>query len=496
MFDSLMEDVAGRTGLSADKARQLLGALTALIFDEKQGGFAGFIDRFRQKGLGELVQSWVGTGPNQPITPAQVQDVFGAPLIGGIASRLGLDSAATASAIGGALPGLVDRLSADGQVPAGLPDTLKGWVASAGDWLGDLGSHGWGALAGGAAAVGGAVAGGARAAGHSAGAGARAVADAARQTGRGTGRLLPWLLLAAAIIVAFLLLRGCHRPAEPAGSASSATESAAPAPPAPTPAATAGAPAPGTAPASTAHAALDFGKDKLAVSGELGSDAERTRLMDALRKAYGASAVDGDLKVAAGLAPAPWLDKLVAALPSLRIPGLSLGLEGNRVDIKSGGLPEAERFAASQAVRDAFDGFDITGQWDRASAALGALTPQSSPEDLAKALNLLTIGFATGSATITADSAETLERAATAIATMPAGTRIEVGGHTDNTGNAAANLKLSQDRADAVQRKLVELGAPADRLAAKGYGQDAPVADNATEEGRAQNRRMIFTVLK
>ena len=89
-----------------------------------------------------------------------------------------------------------------------------------------------------------------------------------------------------------------------------------------------------------------------------------------------------------------------------------------------------------------------------------------------------------------------LAKAASVIKSAPAGTRIEVGGHTDNTGNAAANMQLSQDRAAAVASQLVANGVNAAMLTSKGYGQDKPIADNSTEQGRAKNRRMEFTVLK
>ena len=78
----------------------------------------------------------------------------------------------------------------------------------------------------------------------------------------------------------------------------------------------------------------------------------------------------------------------------------------------------------------------------------------------------------------------------------PPGTRIEVGGHTDNTGEAAHNLQLSLDRANAVTAKLVELGVDGAMLAGKGYGQGKPVASNSSEEGKAQNRRMEFALIK
>ena len=67
---------------------------------------------------------------------------------------------------------------------------------------------------------------------------------------------------------------------------------------------------------------------------------------------------------------------------------------------------------------------------------------------------------------------------------------LEVSGYTDNIGSAQKNLKLSQDRADAVKAYLVGKGVAADRITSTGYGVDNPVADNATRAGRAKNRRV------
>ena len=71
---------------------------------------------------------------------------------------------------------------------------------------------------------------------------------------------------------------------------------------------------------------------------------------------------------------------------------------------------------------------------------------------------------------------------------------MRIGGYTDNTGSADANVKLSNDRANNVMAELVRMGISQDRLEAKGYGADHPVADNSTEEGRAQNRRISMLV--
>ena len=73
---------------------------------------------------------------------------------------------------------------------------------------------------------------------------------------------------------------------------------------------------------------------------------------------------------------------------------------------------------------------------------------------------------------------------------------IEVAGHTDSMGSDAYNMKLSQQRAEAVRNFLISRGVAADRLTAKGYGESQPVADNATEEGRFKNRRVELFPLK
>lgn len=74
--------------------------------------------------------------------------------------------------------------------------------------------------------------------------------------------------------------------------------------------------------------------------------------------------------------------------------------------------------------------------------------------------------------------------------------KIEVGGHTDNVGKPAANMTLSQDRANTVRAYLLTKGIDPARVTAKGYGMTQPVADNKTEDGRAQNRRTEVKILE
>jgi len=74
--------------------------------------------------------------------------------------------------------------------------------------------------------------------------------------------------------------------------------------------------------------------------------------------------------------------------------------------------------------------------------------------------------------------------------------RIEISGHTDNKGSRVTNQKLSAARAKAVVDYLVKKGGTASRLESKGYAFDQPIATNDTKDGRQQNRRVEFKVLK
>ncbi len=97
--------------------------------------------------------------------------------------------------------------------------------------------------------------------------------------------------------------------------------------------------------------------------------------------------------------------------------------------------------------------------------------------------------FQTGSANIAPSSMDQLETVAEIMSAYP-GTRIRIEGHTDNTGDAAANKTLSEQRALAVKQALNGLGVSNDRIETVGYGQERPVASNDTEAGKRENRRV------
>lgn len=119
--------------------------------------------------------------------------------------------------------------------------------------------------------------------------------------------------------------------------------------------------------------------------------------------------------------------------------------------------------------------------------------PLSKPE-INKEVVLNNVFFETDKFDLKAESKLELDKLVHLLKKFPF-MKIEIGGHTDNTGDASKNQTLSQNRAKAVKEYLVSKGVDATRLTSVGYGDKQPVADNGTAEGRAQNRRTAFKVI-
>jgi len=124
---------------------------------------------------------------------------------------------------------------------------------------------------------------------------------------------------------------------------------------------------------------------------------------------------------------------------------------------------------------------------------IGFITDSSKPVDQTTWFNFDRLLFDTGAATLQPSSQEQLTNIAEILKAYP-NVHVKIGGYTDNTGDAAANQKLSDDRAKNVMNALVSLGIDPSRLESQGYGDQYPVADNSTEEGRQQNRRIALRV--
>ena len=117
---------------------------------------------------------------------------------------------------------------------------------------------------------------------------------------------------------------------------------------------------------------------------------------------------------------------------------------------------------------------------------------EQATTEITEVLKLENVEFVTAKADLTDKGKATLDKIAAILAKVD--TTVGIGGHTDSRGREAANLKLSQQRADTTKAYLVGKGIAAARLTSVGYGASKPVADNATEEGRARNRRIEFDV--
>ena len=391
MLDAIIRQAAERFGLG-DNAKQFVGQLLGLIFNPGTGGISGFLQKFKDAGLGDAAASWVGGTPgDNDLQPDQVHAVLGSDTISSLASKIGVPASAVSLATAGLLPRIIGALTPGGQLPTSIPASVSGLIPG----LGSLGAG----IGNAARSAGDAVSHGAGAASAAAGrAAANVGAGASAAAGGGLG-FLKWLIPLVLVLGLGYCMWTKRGDQAPAIDAMPATDVA----------------------ASAADAAVPT---------------------DAAMPAPDASAAPVD----AAAAPAASADTTATPAPT-------------------------------------------------ADEALGALQAGNfTADNLIKALNLTGIQFDTGSSRISATSQAILGKAAEALKKSPEGTRVEIGGHTDNTGNAAANLKLSEARAAAVRARLVELGVSDAILTAKGYGDTKPVADNGTAEGRAQNRRMEFSL--
>jgi uncharacterized protein YidB (DUF937 family) len=367
MFEALIRDAAKRFGLG-DKANGLLAALLSTIFDERSGGIAGLFAKFREQGLGDLFGSWIGNAQPKPIELQQLENVLGANVISGIADKLGIARGTAVAAVSAMLPELIGMLTPNGQLPTSIPSGVSSYLGG----LGNLGQ------------VGGKVS-------HAVGSTVRnaeaAVPANAPSSGLGW---LKWLVLAAII----LALGYCTLNRKPEVGVPATSESAAPT-------------APAAVAVPTAEPKLSLVNDggKVVYSGTVASEAEKTRLIDALNAAFGTDHLSGDVSVDANTRPASWLAALSGLLPDfLKTQGAKLDFDGNAITL-GGTISDAERSTLAGLLKNLFGGFTLKGlepsAMQNASEAFKSLQPGNyTAADLVKALNLMTIHFDTGSAAI------------------------------------------------------------------------------------------------
>lgn len=127
----LLDSVLGSLsqGGSGSGGNPLLETVLSMVNNPDTGGLAGLLQKFQEHGLGNVADSWVSTGKNLPISGDQVQEALGSGALGDIASKLGLSTGDVSSQLADLLPGVVDKLTPNGQVPD---------MGSLGDLLGSL----------------------------------------------------------------------------------------------------------------------------------------------------------------------------------------------------------------------------------------------------------------------------------------------------------------------------------------------------------------------
>ncbi len=222
------------------------------------------------------------------------------------------------------------------------------------------------------------------------------------------------------------------------------------------------------------------------------------RIADAARDvgSGAARAVDTATAAAAGALQGPepltrrgWFWGVLAAIALLFLAGLSYWATTVDTTARTAG-PAAARAVRSLELPGGAK-IDVTagGFVDSLAAFL------ASKDATARSFTFDDLHFETGSATLTPAS----DRQLTALAAVLGAygdVSVHVAGYTDNTGDPAANRRLSADRAAAVKQALVVRGVPASRIADEGFGPDSPIAPNDTEEGRSRNRRVELGVVK
>jgi OOP family OmpA-OmpF porin len=129
-----------------------------------------------------------------------------------------------------------------------------------------------------------------------------------------------------------------------------------------------------------------------------------------------------------------------------------------------------------------------------AAARILAIVQNPGTQATGTWVNMDQMSFDTGSARLRPQSQSQLDNIAVVLKSCPA-VRLDIAGYTDDRGPAEANLRLSQNRARAVVAQLAAKGVSPERLSAEGYGEQDAIADNSTEQGRAQNRRAAVRVV-
>ncbi|WP_052175269.1 OmpA family protein, partial [Paracoccus sanguinis] len=236
--------------------------------------------------------------------------------------------------------------------------------------------------------------------------------------------------------------------------------------------------------------------DGIRLRGAVSDERMRAAVESFARARFGT--VDSVLSVDPA-APSGWTPRVLAtleAMAGLRRGSATVTPEGLRIAGASGDKAVGAALAAQLGRRlGAGVPYELALTYDpRLDPALELPTGETCVARLNDVMAQSEIGFETARAAIAGDPAPTLAKLAEVMGDC-GDFRIELGAHTDSQGSDAFNMELSQDRADTVRTAMTAAGIDTALMAARGYGETRPVADNATDAGREANRRIEFRLL-
>jgi OmpA-OmpF porin, OOP family len=223
---------------------------------------------------------------------------------------------------------------------------------------------------------------------------------------------------------------------------------------------------------------------RITLTGVVADDAERSRIVDAATAAYGQGNVVDQLQIDGAAAARGWDAKLAEIFAWHKtVPDAGIAFDGKRWLLTGTVTSDAEKIARGDQARAFFGADAVIDNQIQVVAVAKAGDAVQCGDRIAVAVN-----FASGSSALNADAKAMLDQVFDCLKDG----RFEISGHTDNTGSAVVNQRLSLARANATKAYLVSKGAKDADLGTAGNGPDKPIADNATPEGRAQNRRIEF----
>lgn len=226
---------------------------------------------------------------------------------------------------------------------------------------------------------------------------------------------------------------------------------------------------------------------QIVVTGTVPDEASKVGILNKLREVYGHGQVIDQISVANVVLPANWNNKVQKLINAdlQQIHHGQLNIEGTNITLHGEVSNEAQRQTiVSQMAHNLDPSFTIKNNLHVAANEQFLLD---------KTLANRIVEFEPGKATLTPKGLGILDEMAAALLKIK-DKKLDIIGHTDNSGLRASNVNLSKARAEAVKAYLVDKGISPDLISTIGQGADAPIASNDSSEGRARNRRIEFRI--